>query len=251
MGEVFRRQGYSVEETLGGGADGGVDLALRRGGKLTQVQCKRWKGKPVGVGVVRELFGVMTADGATSGILVTTSTFTSEALAWAREKNIKLVDGAELAVLVKSVQSSRSYSPPEATLPGVCRGVDLLLSCAPLARERTRGINFWAARHFQNADIRRRRRRVKKPGALCSEQDSYFDGVGLQDRFPGADGRKKIEIGFAFFGHRGGRQIAICAGLDASPLQHSKQAFRKERPICPPWRAKPRHGKPEPLSAFR
>src|SRR4051794_25833503 len=29
LGEGYRRQGYQVEETLGGGSDGGVDLVLR------------------------------------------------------------------------------------------------------------------------------------------------------------------------------------------------------------------------------
>src|SRR4029077_851442 len=42
LGEAYRRQGYKVEETLGGGADGGVDLILGRDGKVTLVQCKRW-----------------------------------------------------------------------------------------------------------------------------------------------------------------------------------------------------------------
>src|SRR5205085_1973671 len=32
LGEAYRRQGYKVTETLGGGADGGVDLKLRRNG---------------------------------------------------------------------------------------------------------------------------------------------------------------------------------------------------------------------------
>jgi len=120
LGEVFRRQGYSVEETLGGGADGGVDLVLRRSGKKTLVQAKRWRGKLVSVNIVRELFGVMAADGADSGILVTTSAFTTDATSWVRGKNIKLIDGKELAALVKSVQSGRPYSSPETALPGVC-----------------------------------------------------------------------------------------------------------------------------------
>jgi len=43
LGEAYRRHGYQVTETLGGGADGGVDLVLRREGKVTLVQCKRWR----------------------------------------------------------------------------------------------------------------------------------------------------------------------------------------------------------------
>ena len=32
VGEAYRRKGYNVTETGGGGADGGVDLVLKRGG---------------------------------------------------------------------------------------------------------------------------------------------------------------------------------------------------------------------------
>ncbi len=40
VGEAFRRQGYAVEETGLGGADGGIDLILRKDGRRTLVQCK-------------------------------------------------------------------------------------------------------------------------------------------------------------------------------------------------------------------
>ena len=43
VGEAYRRKGYTVAETGGGGADGGVDLVLRRGGEKLLVQCKHWK----------------------------------------------------------------------------------------------------------------------------------------------------------------------------------------------------------------
>ena len=59
LAEAYRRQSYHVVETLGGGPDGGVDLLLRKDGHVTVVQCKRWKGKPVPVQAVRELYGVM------------------------------------------------------------------------------------------------------------------------------------------------------------------------------------------------
>ncbi len=69
MGEAFRQQGYVVSETPEG-ADGGVDLELRRGGELHLVQCKHWRATKVGVAVVRELYGVMAARGAAGGFVV-------------------------------------------------------------------------------------------------------------------------------------------------------------------------------------
>lgn len=79
VGEGFRQQGYQVTESGGGGADGGVDLVLRKGGDKLLVQCKQWKAFMVGVTVVRELYGVMAADGAPWGFVVTSGRFTDEA----------------------------------------------------------------------------------------------------------------------------------------------------------------------------
>lgn len=78
LGEAYRRQGYDVKEMLGGGADGGVDLVLSRKGAVTIVQCKRWKGKPVPVQTVRELYGVLHDRRASAAKLVATTNFSSQ-----------------------------------------------------------------------------------------------------------------------------------------------------------------------------
>jgi restriction system protein len=76
VGEAFRRKGYLVLENPADGADGGVDLRLRKDGKLIFVQCKHWKSRNVGVKVVRELYGIITAKKAHGGILVTYGNYT-------------------------------------------------------------------------------------------------------------------------------------------------------------------------------
>lgn len=111
LGEAYRRQGYQVTEALGGGADGGVDLVLRRDGKVTLVQCKRWRGNPVRVQTVRELFGVMIDRRADAAKLVATARFTPDAIAFARGKPIELVDSDALLDLVRSVQASVRIPP--------------------------------------------------------------------------------------------------------------------------------------------
>ena len=87
VGEGFRLQGYQVAETGGGGADGGVDIVLTKPGKNGSekflVQCKQWRAYKVGVDVVRELYGVMAAKGATGGFVVTSGRFTDEAISFA------------------------------------------------------------------------------------------------------------------------------------------------------------------------
>ncbi|HEY6821248.1 MAG TPA: restriction endonuclease [Burkholderiales bacterium] len=94
----FRALGFKVEEA-DHGPDGGVDLRLFVGASPTPgilVQCKAWNSWKVGVKEVRALFGVMAKEGVNEGILLTTSTFTDEAVVFARGTNIALIEGTDL-----------------------------------------------------------------------------------------------------------------------------------------------------------
>ncbi|KSQ21593.1 restriction endonuclease [Pseudomonas aeruginosa] len=113
VGESFRRKGFSVQETEEG-ADGGVDLVLNKGSELFLVQCKQWKAAKVGVQVVRELYGVMSACGAAGGFVVTSGSFTPDAFKFARGTSVQLIDGAALALMVKAGRDERI---PTATFP--------------------------------------------------------------------------------------------------------------------------------------
>lgn len=95
VGEAFRQRGYAVEETASG-SDGGVDLVLHKSGEKFLVQCKQWRAFKVGVSVVRELYGVMAAQGAAGGFVVTSGRFTGEAKAFAEGLNLTLIDGEQL-----------------------------------------------------------------------------------------------------------------------------------------------------------
>jgi restriction system protein len=118
VGEGFRLQGYQVAETGGGGADGGVDLVLTRpgknGGEKFLVQCKQWRAFKVGVDVVRELYGVMAARGATGGFVVTSGRFTDDAISFASGRNVSLIDGPKLHGLIRQARSEVSRSPARA-----------------------------------------------------------------------------------------------------------------------------------------
>lgn len=117
VGEGFRLQGYQVVETGGGGADGGVDLVLTKpgksGGEKFIVQCKQWRAYKVGVDVVRELYGVMAAKGATGGFVVTSGRFTDEAISFASGRNVTLVDGPKLHGLLRQAQAGAERSPAQ------------------------------------------------------------------------------------------------------------------------------------------
>ena len=104
VGEAFRKRGFSVVETGGGGADGGVDLILSNGSEKYLAQCKQWRATMVGVPIVRELYGVMAAHGATGGFVVTSGRFSPDALAFAKGRNIDLIDGPKLSAMIRGVQ---------------------------------------------------------------------------------------------------------------------------------------------------
>ena len=107
VGEAFRLQGYVVTGLGGEGPDGGVDLVLRKGREKFLVQCKQWKAFKVGVAIVRELYGVMAAKGAAGGFVVTSGSFTEEAIAFASGRNVTLVDGTKLFGLIQQAKAAR------------------------------------------------------------------------------------------------------------------------------------------------
>ncbi|MBB6241974.1 restriction system protein [Rhodanobacter sp. MP1X3] len=111
-GEAFRRQGYAIQETGLGGADGGIDLILRKDGKTTLVQCKQWKTQRVDVKVVREMFGLLAHHGAAAVKIVAVGDYTADAQRFAQGKPIELIHGEALLAMVRGVQTS---TPAKAT----------------------------------------------------------------------------------------------------------------------------------------
>lgn len=149
VGEAFRRKGYAVSETGGGGADDGIDLVLKREGETFLVQCKQWKAYKVGVTTVRELYGVMAAHGATGGFVVTSGVFTDEARAFAVGRNIELLDGKALHALIRGVSAGAADSPATASASApACP----LCNSAMVKRTAKRGTNagkaFWGCSQY-------------------------------------------------------------------------------------------------------
>lgn len=106
VGEGFRHRGFMVTERGGVGPDGGVDLSMARNHERFLVQCKQWRAQQVGVAVVRELYGVMTAERVAGGYVVTSGSFTKDAKAFAAGRNIELMDGKALNGLLRDGRSA-------------------------------------------------------------------------------------------------------------------------------------------------
>jgi restriction system protein len=166
VGEAYRRQGYQVLESGGGAADGGVDLVLSRpahnGTEKTLVQCKQWRASKVGVDVVRQLYGVMSARGAAAGIVVTSGRFTAEAQAFAQGRNVRLVDGAALEELIRSARAQPQQrparqdppAPPRAAKPAAASRTPACPACGKAMVQRTArrgsasGNRFWGCTDY-------------------------------------------------------------------------------------------------------
>jgi len=103
VGEIFRWRGFTVTGFSGNGPDGGVDLGLTKNGDRFLVQCKHWKKRQVGVTVVRELYGVISAQRAQGGFVVTGGEFTREARAFAESCDINLIDGPALEKFIGDI----------------------------------------------------------------------------------------------------------------------------------------------------
>lgn len=111
VGEHYRRCGFSVEERGGASPDGGIDLVIAKAGQRFFVQCKHWKVFKVGVRPIREFFGVVTAGGATRGVFISSGVYTNEAVQFAKQNRVELIDGETLLKMLALVQKPDQNTP--------------------------------------------------------------------------------------------------------------------------------------------
>ena len=105
--DLLHRMGYGASradlQRVGGVGDGGIDGVIsldRLGLEKVYVQAKRWQGS-VGRPDVQGFYGALAGQRANKGVFITTSTFSPQALEFARSvERIVLIDGAKLAELM-------------------------------------------------------------------------------------------------------------------------------------------------------
>ena len=143
VAEAYRRKGYTVEQSLAGGADGGVDLVLRKDGQTTLVQCKQWRSSAVGAPVVREIYGVQMHEKADRAIVITSGHFTREAETFVAGKPMELVDGQQLLGLVRSVQTQPRATTPALPVALPCPKCGSAMTLRTAKRGAKAGDQFW------------------------------------------------------------------------------------------------------------
>jgi restriction system protein len=104
---LLHAMGYGASRSdlqrVGGSGDGGIDGIIsldRLGFEKVYVQAKRWQSS-VGRPEIQGFYGALAGQRANKGVFITTSTFTAQALEFARSvERVVLVDGARLADLM-------------------------------------------------------------------------------------------------------------------------------------------------------
>jgi len=116
ISNLFEKMGLETRQTQAS-RDGGVDCVAYDprpifGGKVI-IQAKRYKNT-VGVSAVRDLFGTMQNEGASKGILVTTSGYGKSSFEFAEGKPLELLSGTHLLyLLAEHARIEARIEPPE------------------------------------------------------------------------------------------------------------------------------------------
>ncbi len=95
---LFRKQGYKAEMTPST-SDYGADLVLMKDGKRIAVQAKRYAGT-VGIAAVQEALSGMAYYKCSAAWVVTTGTYTPNAIELAEKSGVRLVGRADLGMMI-------------------------------------------------------------------------------------------------------------------------------------------------------
>ena len=107
--EMLDKKGYKVNLT-NQTRDGGKDIIIVEnnilGSFLIYVECKHYSpDHPIGVKLVRELYGTISADNATAGLLITSSYFSKDAINFKNtvKNRISLMDYVQLISEIQKI----------------------------------------------------------------------------------------------------------------------------------------------------
>ena len=101
VGWLFSQHGYEAEVTKGSG-DGGIDIFLKKNGKVSVVQCKRFTHK-AGPAVVRDMYGTMMAGNYEEAFVVCPAGFSDNAYDFSKNKKVRLIGLKGIMEMVDAV----------------------------------------------------------------------------------------------------------------------------------------------------
>jgi restriction system protein len=103
VADAYRRQGYRISAASGRG----YDFKLEKDGRVTLLQCRRWKVNQVGPGPVRELARAVEQHEASRGICLAAGEFSAPARRAAASEPVTLVSGSELVALIGKLKKKK------------------------------------------------------------------------------------------------------------------------------------------------
>ncbi len=108
VADLFRAKGYQVEVTPPVN-DAGKDAIAYKGEKKFLIECKRYdEDNSVGRPLLQKFFAAIYDENAEKGFFVTTSYFSSGAVAYAKDHKIELIDRDQLTTLINEAFPSAS-----------------------------------------------------------------------------------------------------------------------------------------------
>jgi len=93
---AYQRQGYTVEPAQ----KTAYDFTLTQQGRITLLQCRRWKVSQLGVGPLQDLARAVADAGAHNGICIAAGNVSPNARKFPAGKPISLLSGTELVALI-------------------------------------------------------------------------------------------------------------------------------------------------------
>lgn len=99
---AYAKDGYVVAKVTASGAD----LSVTKAGRTALVNSKRWKAATHGIEPIRELSAAMEALDANQGVYIAVNALSDAARTFASKNSIRVMQGTELALLMKAVTAT-------------------------------------------------------------------------------------------------------------------------------------------------
>lgn len=96
---AYVKDGYAVKRLTSSGAD----LSISKAGRVLLINSKRWKAATHGIEPLRELGALMETTEANQGVYIAVNALSDAARTFASKNSIRVMQGTELALLMKPV----------------------------------------------------------------------------------------------------------------------------------------------------
>ena len=156
---IFKQRGYTVSEKRNR-ENHAVDVVLHLNHEATLVQYMHWREHHVDAAAIEAFYSVLDDESAPYGIIITTGIFTDDALEAAQGKNLMLINGVDLSLMVNALSTSNEAGTLESEIEEEKQEMPELeplcpiCSCKMIKRTAKKGKNagntFWGCSKFPN-----------------------------------------------------------------------------------------------------